>query len=67
VAIVYTPIGEPFRLNLSSLACANLRATWIDPRTGQAAAAASLERGADVKFEPPVPGDDWALVLASDH
>jgi hypothetical protein len=62
-AVAYTPIGEPFRLDLSGLSGESLRAVWIDPRTGKTTPPVELARGADVRFTPPVAGEDWTLLV----
>lgn len=64
-AMIYTPNGKPFALDLTKFAAAKLRAWWWDPRTGIAKSAGEVDRAARVEFTPPRAGIsiDWVLVL----
>lgn len=64
-AMIYTPGGKPFALDLTQLAAPTLRAWWWDPRTGIAKAAGEVPREARREFTPPRTGVsiDWVLVL----
>ena len=64
-AMVYTPNGKPFALDLTKLAAAKLHAWWWDPRTGIARPADDVAPAAHHDFTPPRTGVsiDWVLVL----
>lgn len=62
-AMIYTPIYQPLRVALDTIAGDELRAWWYNPRTAVASEiGAWLARG-EQTFEPPVDGPDWVLVL----
>jgi hypothetical protein len=43
---------------------ATVRATWVNPTTGQRTAASGLLAPTGVqRFTPPTGGDDWALLF----
>ncbi len=68
-AIVYTPAEGALALRLAGLRLP-LRATWVDPRTGERHAAGIIEKEegevseAERRLDTPGPGD-WVLVLAA--
>lgn len=64
-AMVYTPGGRPFEVDLEKLSGATVRAWWFDPRTGAAELAGEFPRVGRRTFAPPTPGEllDWVLVL----
>jgi hypothetical protein len=64
-AMIYTPNGKPFALDLTKLSAPKLRAWWWDPRTGFATPAGEVAREARLEFTPPRTGVsiDWVLIL----
>jgi hypothetical protein len=64
-AMVYSPSGRPFALDLTRLSAPTLRAWWWDPRTGLAKAAGDVPRELRREFTPPRAGEtiDWVLIL----
>jgi hypothetical protein len=64
-ALIYTPAGTPFTVDLGRLAGERLVARWYDPRTGAARDAGVWSAGTPQAFTPPSsgPGADWVLVL----
>jgi hypothetical protein len=64
-AMIYTPNGKPFALNLTKFAAPQLLVWWWDPRTGLARSMGAAQRGERVEFTPPRTGVsiDWVLVL----
>ena len=63
-ALVYTPVGRMFSLDLRSLRCDRLNCAWYDPRTGKSTRIGSFENRAPLAFTPPSPGEfqDWVLI-----
>lgn len=65
-AFIYTPTGEPFRVNLAPLGKQTLTWRWFDPRAGTMGDASPVVAGeGGTEFRPPTsgPGQDWVLVL----
>lgn len=64
-AMIYSPRGTAFSVDLSKFKAANFRAWWWDPRTGFAQSAGEVKNTGTVEFKPPRTGDslDWVLVL----
>lgn len=62
-AMVYTPNGNPFRVELGHIAGEKLVASWYDPRTGRMVPAGECENRGSAVFSPPKAGLDWVLVL----
>ena len=64
-AMVYTPSGRPFTVDLEKLRGDAVRAWWFDPRDGSAAEIGSFPREGHRRFVPPTVGEmtDWVLVL----
>lgn len=64
-ALVYSPTGQPFTVDLGKLSGTRAVAHWYDPRTGVAHAAGAWPTGAVHTFTPPSTGRgaDWVLVL----
>lgn len=64
-AMVYAPIGRPFRVRLDAIKGKRVKAWWYDPRTGKARPAGSFAAEGERMFVPPNPGEllDWVLVL----
>ncbi|MBL9139453.1 MAG: DUF4038 domain-containing protein [Verrucomicrobiales bacterium] len=65
-ALIYTPVGQPFRVHLDRFTGREVKAGWFDPRTGQVTAAGQFANDGSREFAPPGPpgaGRDWVLVL----
>ena len=64
-AMVYTPSGRPFAVDLDKLSGDEVKAWWFDPRDGSAEAIGSFPCEGQREFAPPAPGEmlDWVLVL----
>lgn len=63
VGLVYTPVSRPLALEMSGFA-GPVRASWVNPITGQRSLAASRVANSGVaRFSPPSGGDDWLLLL----
>ena len=63
-AFVYAPLGQSFKVHCAQLGGKLLRATWLDPRTGEQQQFAAVPP-ADTLFVPPSAGkgNDWLLIL----
>jgi len=65
-AMVYTPLGAPFTVNVAALGAAQVKAWWWDPRGGKADLAGVFDGSSQREFVPPGEhgrGHDWVLVL----
>ncbi len=65
-AMIYTPLGRTFDVQLDKIGAAELRAAWFDPRTGASQPFKRLAGKGRHTFDPPgEPGEgrDWVLVL----
>lgn len=64
-ALIYSPTGTPFTIDLGKLAGERMVAHWYDPRDGSAHDAGTWAGGTAQEFTPPSsgPGADWVLVL----
>ena len=62
-AFVYTPLPQPVTLRLDWAQGDQVRAWWYNPRTGGAAIIGAFAAPGPVRFDPPVDGPDWVLVL----
>ncbi len=64
-ALVYSPSGKPFSIDLSKLSASRLRATWYDPRTGKTSPIGEFPNGGAKEFTPPSQGAgcDWILAI----
>ncbi len=60
-AMVYTPAGRPFAVNLAALIGSRIAAWWFDPRTGRATAIGTFDKTAERTFTPPTPGEALEL------
>lgn len=63
--VVYTPTGEPFTLNLDSLAAKKINEKWFDPRYGTYFTIHSADTRSVKTYTPPSSGEgsDWLLVV----
>jgi len=64
-AMVYAPVGRPFRVRMNQISGSKVTAWWFNPRNGQATRAGEFENRGERDFIPPDPGEmlDWILVL----
>jgi hypothetical protein len=64
-AMIYAPVGRPFKVRMGMLGGTRLTAWWFDPRTGAAARVGEFSNQGEREFIPPAPGEmlDWVLVL----
>ncbi len=64
-AMVYAPVGRPFKVRLDVIRGAQVRAWWFNPRDGTARAAGTFTNQGEREFTPPDPGEmlDWVLAL----
>ena len=64
-AMVYAPVGRPFKVRMEKIAGAKVQAWWFNPRDGSAKAIGEFENTGEREFTPPNPGEalDWVLVL----
>lgn len=64
-AMVYAPVGRPFRVRMDKISGAKAKAWWYDPRTGKAKEIGTFPCSGERQFMPPEPGEalDWVLVL----
>jgi hypothetical protein len=64
-AMVYAPVGRPFKVRMSAVAGPRVRAWWFNPRDGKAALVGEVANEGERSFTPPDPGEplDWVLVL----
>lgn len=63
--MVYTPTGEPFTIDTSSLRGGAVKASWYDPLSGVYQGFAYSQGGGQKTFTPPsnATHPDWCLVL----
>lgn len=68
-AVIYSPYGEPFTVNMRKLAAGRLRIFWYDPRYGSAHLFKITENKSFQTYTPPSSGrgQDWVLVLEDDE
>ena len=64
-AMVYAPVGRTFRVRMSAITGATVKAWWFNPRDGKATAIGTFPNSGERPFTPPDPGEmlDWVLVL----
>lgn len=62
-AFIYTHTGRPFEVVMGRIRGRQTRAWWFDPRTGLATGAGRIPNRGVRRFQPPVAGQDWVLVL----
>jgi hypothetical protein len=64
-AMVYAPIGRAFRVDMTKITGAIVKAWWFNPRDGAARAIGEFPNTGAREFAPPDPGEslDWVLVL----
>ncbi|RIK74591.1 MAG: hypothetical protein DCC67_16430 [Planctomycetota bacterium] len=66
-ALVYTPAGRPFRVQLAPINGPRIAAWWYNPRKGDAVKIGEFSADREHVFTPPDNGEylDWVLVLDS--
>jgi len=66
-AMVYLPVGQTVSVRMDALSKSPLRASWYDPRSGQAIVIGEFPASGSRAFSPPTSGElaDWVLVLDS--
>ena len=64
-AMVYAPIGRPFKVRLDFIQGTTVRAWWFNPRDGRAKVIGEFPKAGEREFTPPDLGEqlDWVLVL----
>lgn len=64
-ALIYAPVGRPFRVRLEKITGPRVKAWWFNPRDGRATAIGEFANAGEREFTPPDPGEmtDWVLVL----
>jgi hypothetical protein len=64
-AMVYVPAGRSFRVRMTAVRAARVKAWWFDPRDGTASPIGEFPGEGERSFVPPDPGEalDWILVL----
>ncbi len=64
-AMVYAPVGRPFRVRMAAITGGQVKAWWFDPRNGMATAIGTFPNTGERTFTPPDAGEmlDWVLVL----
>ncbi len=64
-AMVYAPVGRPFKVRMDVIRGGKVRAWWFNPRDGTATAIGTFPDTGQREFTPPDPGEhlDWVLVL----
>jgi len=64
-AMVYAPVGRPFKVRMDAIRGARVKAWWFNPRNGQATPIGEFANAGERAFTPPDPGEalDWVLVL----
>jgi hypothetical protein len=63
MGLAYTPVSRMLALDMAAFSGA-VRATWVNPTTGQRTTASGLLPPSGVqRFTPPAGGDDWVLLF----
>jgi hypothetical protein len=64
-AMVYAPVGRPFRVRMDVIRGPKVQAWWFNPRNGQASSLDVFDNRGTREFVSPDPGEllDWVLVL----
>ena len=64
-AMIYVPVGRPFKVRMEAITGDQVKAWWFNPRDGTATAIGRFARGGEKEFVSPDPGEtiDWVLVL----
>ncbi|MDB6172662.1 MAG: putative endoglucanase [Chthoniobacteraceae bacterium] len=64
-AMIYAPVGRPFKVRMDRISGTKITAWWFDPRTGQSKQIGEFPNTGEHEFIHPAPGEalDWVLVL----
>ena len=64
-AMVYAPVGRPFKVRMEKITGKKVKAWWFNPRNGEATVIGEFPNTGEREFNPPNPGEslDWILVL----
>ncbi len=64
-AMIYAPIGRPFKVRLKPFSGSSIQGWWFNPRNGKTTAIGEFRRTEEREFVPPDVGEllDWVLVL----
>lgn len=64
-AMVYTPVGRPFKVRMEKITGGKVKAWWLNPRDGTAKPMGEFSSTGEREFTPPDKGEmlDWVLVL----
>jgi hypothetical protein len=64
-AMVYAPVGRPFRVRLDKITGSTVKVWWFNPRDGKSSQAGTFPNEGEHEFVPPDKGEllDWVLVL----
>jgi hypothetical protein len=64
-AMVYAPVGRPFKVRMEKITGAKVKAWWFNPRDGKVVEIGVFPNVGEHLFTPPNPGEllDWVLVL----
>lgn len=64
-AMVYAPIGRPFKVHMDKIKGPKIKAWWFNPRDGKATSIGEFANTGEREFITPDPGEhiDWVLVL----
>lgn len=64
-AMIYVPVGRPFKVRIEKLQGPAITAWWYNPRDGSVQSAGKFSNTEEQIFAPPTPGEllDWVLVL----
>jgi hypothetical protein len=64
-AMVYVPVGRPFKVRLDAIQGEKVKAWWFNPRNGEATGIGTYANKGEREFTPPDKGEmlDWVLVL----
>jgi Protein of unknown function (DUF4038)/Putative collagen-binding domain of a collagenase len=64
-AMVYAPVGRPFKVRMDKITGKKVKAWWFNPRNGEATVIGEFSNAGEREFNPPNPGEslDWVLVL----
>lgn len=62
-AMIYTPQGSPFTVNMGIIAGDKINARWFNPRTGESTRVWEFPNTGQQTFTPPSSGQDWVLIV----
>lgn len=64
-AMIYVPLGRPFKVRMDKITGSKVKGWWFNPRTGEATGIGEFANSGEREFLSPDKGDglDWILVL----